>query len=680
MKKMKQWLCVVTALLILCPVSSPVYAAETGNTNEDRTGSPYFLIENGDPQWDRIPLKDTKVSVNISGIIAETYVTQTYTNEGEKPINASYIFPASTKVTVHGLKMTIGNQVVTASIQKKEEARETFEQAKSEGKSASLMEEQRPNVFSMDVANIMPGDTICIELHYSELIGSTDNTWQFVFPTVVGPRYVGQAEGTDTQELEWVEMPYLPEGSTAPGTYDITVHLSAGVPLSSLHCNTHDTNVVWTDTSTARISLANPQDYAGNRDYILEYRLTGEQITGGLMLDSGEEENFFLLTVQPPERYESQDILPREYIFVLDVSGSMSGFPLDTAKELIRNLITNIKESDSFNLILFSDTDTMLSPKPIPATEENIKKAIRLIDWENGGGGTELAPALRKAAFMKKGTAAENLSRNIIVITDGYVFGESEIFELIRNITSADFFSFGIGSAVNRYLIEGISKTGLGESFIVTDPAEAADTAERFRTYVQSPILTDVAVDFGEFDAYEVEPRKLPTLYANKPLVLFGKWRGEATGTITITGKTGNQDYTQQIPLEQIQPKSSGSLRYLWARTRIDRLTDYGANENNPEIKDEVTALGLHYSILTPYTSFVAVLETIRNPEGESIDTKQPNPLPLHVSNLAVGYTIGSEPGDVILLAGIIVLLGTGFLTRRQKKTGKSSLRKGVLL
>ena len=197
MKKKKNLLCTVLAFLIFLLGSSSAYAMEEDDSKKEETTAPYIVILNGDPATDRFPLKETSVTTNIDGVIAETYVVQTYSNEGSSPINASYVFPASTNATIHGMQMIIGDNIVTAKIKEKEEAKEEFEEAKSEGKSASLLEQQRPNVFTMDVANIMPGDDVRIELHYTELIEPEENTYQFVFPTVVGPRYPSPEESSE---------------------------------------------------------------------------------------------------------------------------------------------------------------------------------------------------------------------------------------------------------------------------------------------------------------------------------------------------------------------------------------------------------------------------------------------------------------------------------------------------
>ncbi len=662
----KIYLCALLACSVLFFLSSTAHAAKSNEDDSDKTLAPYFLVEGVSAEnageassVDCFPLKETNVVTNISGTIAETYVTQTYANTGEKPINASYLFPASTKVTVHGMKMQIGDQIVTAQIKEKEDAKQEFEEAKSEGKSASLLEEKRPNVFNMDVANIMPGDTVLIELHYTELISPVEGIYQFVFPTVVGPRYAEPEEAANTEENGWVETPYLENGSTSTGKYSITVNLATGVPITDLNSQSHDIKINWENNTSAKVTLENPRDFAGNRDFILNYKLTGSQVASGLVLTENNGENFFMLTVQPPERYTPEDILPREYVFVLDVSGSMSGYPMETAKILIKNLVSNLKETDKFNLILFSGASEQLSEKSLPATKENINLALDLINKQEGYGGTSLSPALESAIKIP---SDEEFARSIVVITDGYISGEQNVFDLIsKNLGTTSFFSFGIGTSVNRYLIEGMAQAGAGESFVVTESSEALEVAERFRTYINAPILTDIQVTYDGFDVYDVEPAALPTLFAQKPIVLFGKYRGEAAGTITITGKAGKQDYVQNILVSDIKTQSDNdAVRYLWARTRAERLMDYGYSKDNPEVKDEVTQLGLSYSMMTPYTSFVAVIDTIRNPEGESADVDQPLPLPLKVSNLAVGggYRAYSEPADFFLiLAGIGTLL-----------------------
>ena len=232
-----------TLLLIFTFPAFPV-RAEEDREDEDVTMAPYFLVVSEDTSVDCFPLKETDVTANINGSIAEIFVTQTYQNEGDSPIDANYLFPASTKVSVHGMTMQVGNDIVTAQIREKEEAKQEFEEAKSEGKSASLLEQKRSNVFHMDVANIMPGDTVTIQLHYTELISPEEGTYQFVFPTVVGPRYLEPSEGPG-QDEEWAITPYLENGTDVTGEYHMAVNLSTGVPIADLSSKSHDISIAW---------------------------------------------------------------------------------------------------------------------------------------------------------------------------------------------------------------------------------------------------------------------------------------------------------------------------------------------------------------------------------------------------------------------------------------------------
>lgn len=659
------WFAPVCLALFVLVLHSPALASD--EKGEDRTLSPYFFIEKGDPAVDRLPLKKTDVSVAINGVIAGVTVTQTYTNSGKHPINARYVFPASTRASVHGMRMTVGNRVVTARIKEREAAKQEFEQAKSEGKSASLLEEQRPNVFTMNLANIMPGDEVKIELQYSELLVSSEGTYEFVYPTVVGPRYSGQKESEATESDTWVKTPYLKQGKTPSGTFAITVALSTGIPLQEVASPSHKIDLQWQDKSLVTASLAKSGEFAGNRDFILRYRLAGKEIQSGLLLYQGEKENFFLLMTQPPEKVTTSEILPREYLFILDVSGSMHGFPLDTAKSLIKNLIGTLRSGDEFNIVLFAGSSQLMAPASVPATRENIDRALRLIDAQDGGGGTELAAALKSALALPRN---KGRARTALIVTDGYIAKEKEAFSLIaENLDNTNVFSFGIGESVNRYLIEGLARTGQGEAFVVTKPGEAPGVSSRFSDYVRSPLLTNVRVSYRGFEAYDVEPPAIPDLFASRPLVLFGKWRGKPSGTIEISGKTASGTFARTFKVEESKPLDLHEpLKYLWARSRVARLSDFNVQGDDPEIKKAVTELGLNYNILTPYTSFIAVIEEVRNRQGAADDVDQPLPMPAGVPDLAVGgYISVPEPGLTALLASLTTLLVGVSLCRRRK-------------
>jgi Ca-activated chloride channel family protein len=645
MKRSRKAVFVILGLALL--VALPGAADDT---NPDRTLSPYFFIENGDPAVDRLPLKETRADVHIAGVIADVVVTQVYRNEGSRPLSARYVFPASTRAAVHGMTMQVGDQRIRARIREKQAAKREFEAAREAGKSAALLEQQRPNVFTMNVANVMPRDEIRVELHYSELLVPTDGTYEFVYPTVVGPRYSTAPADAGGN----VEGPYLHQNEAPAYKFDLETRIAAGMPIDELLCPSHRTRVDWEDGDTARVGLDPAETDGGNRDYILRYRLQGKEVQTGLLLypgQPGQDENFFLLMVQPPRRVEPRQIPPREYIFILDVSGSMNGFPLDTAKTLMRELIGGLRPSDSFNVILFAGGSRLLAPRSLPATAKNVQEAIVEIEREQGGGGTELGAALDQAMALPE---TRGVSRSTIVVTDGFIDAEGAVFEQIRTrLNRSNLFAFGIGSSVNRHLIEGLAHAGQGEPFVVTEPAEAKEAARRFEDYVRSPVLTHVAVQPADFDMYDVEPLSVPDLFADRPLIVFGKWRGKPSGTIRVTGLSGEGKYEKIFDVTDTKVSAENqALRSLWARARVARLADYGS-DNSDDTRNAVTALGLKYELLTAYTSFVAVHEQVRNPDGSAQAVEQPLPMPQGVSDFAV-----PEPELPLMLALVVLLLG----------------------
>ncbi len=662
------WACCLSVVI-------PLNVLGEEQADNRKTLSPYFFIETRDSSLDHFPLKSTNVEVAISGVIAEVTVHQSYANMGAVALNGSYIFPASIRAAVHGMKMTIGERVITARIKEKEEARKLFAEAKEQGKSSSLLEQHRPNVFSMEVANIRPGDSIDIELRYTELLVPQDNQYEFVYPTVVGPRYSNRPEEGSPPAEDWVKNPYLKNGSESRTTFSLTSTLSAGMAIQEIACPSHDTEITYASESQAKIELTPSASFAGDRDYILRYRLAGEQISSGLLLQEGEEENYFLMIAQPPERVEPEQVVSREYLFVVDVSGSMHGFPLDTAKKLMVELLTGLRPADRFNVLLFAGDSQVLAEHSVPADPDQIQQAMALVDSKNGGGGTELLKAMRRAYQLPR---QEEVSRSMIVITDGYIDAERAIFEMIQqNLNHTNVFAFGIGSSVNRYLIEGMARSGQGEPFVITSPAEAGPVARRFADYVAQPVLTDIAVSFSGIEAYDLEPPAVPDLFAARPVVIFGKYRaGSAAGRVTLTGKNGTTPYRKEFSVaEGMADGQVRGLDYLWARSRIARLSDFKTGQAASEHRAEIVELGLTYSLLTAFTSFIAIDEVVRNPEKGAIDVKQPLPLPKGVSNLAVGAMKKVPEPELLYLVMFMLTGGLLRLATRWRNTRAAALR-----
>jgi Ca-activated chloride channel homolog len=600
----------------------------------EKTQSPYFVILSDSAKVEQLPLKATDVTVNIAAMIADVKVKQIYKNEGNKPLEAVYTFPASTRAAVYSMVMWVGKVRIVAKIKAKKEARAIYETAKSEGKTASLLEQERPNVFTMNVANILPNDSIVIEMCYTETIPASEGVYEFVYPTVVMPRYggnVGSATIPSSENPKFNQNALAQIENPSDATFDIRVSIQAGMPVSEVNSSSHK---VETDISTQKtaVSLAKSEKRSANRDFILRYQLNGKTIQSGLMTYEEDGEKFFLLNIQPPKRIENEEIVKREYIFILDVSGSMSGFPLKTSKKIMRRMIENLKPHEKFNIFQFAGGSDILSEKSLLANPINKMRGLAYLEAMFSRGGTELLPALERALALD---TAGGYSRTTVVLTDGLVTVEKPAFQLIRShLHTTNLFAFGIGSSVNRFIIEGMAYSGLGESFVINSEAQADSAADLFFKYIQSPLLSKVKIDFGDMKVKEVQPASIPDMFAARPLYIFGKYEGELTGNLKVSGIRAGNKIEKEFQLSekntQIGKKSDGAeiasialpnispsennraLRYLWARETLKWKDDYEPLVDSIREK-EMTNLGLKYHLLTDYTSFVAVYEKVRN-------------------------------------------------------------------
>jgi Ca-activated chloride channel homolog len=621
--------------------------AEMAPREVDRTEAPYFTVEGVDGgRVDAFPVKRTAVKAKVAGIIAEVEVVQVYANEAEVPLEAVYVFPGSTRAAVQGLEMRIGERVIRAQIHEKAAARAGYEKAKAEKKNTTLLEQERPNVFKMSVANIAPGAEVEVRLTYTEVLRPTERVYEFVFPTVVGPRYAG-AGG---KQEAWVGNPFLKEGTATPMGFEFEMSLNAGMAVQSLTCATHEAEVKFNHATAAEVKLK--AGATADRDVVVRYQLADAKVATGLLLEKGAEENFFLLNVQPPARVTPAQIPAREYVFIVDVSGSMDGFPLRTAQLLMADLVGGLRAEDRFNVMTFASGSELMAERSVKADAEAVRQALSLVREKRGSGGTELLPALNRALALPR---EEGMARCVVLVTDGYISVEAEAFDLMRErLGEAAFFTFGIGSSVNRHLLEGLAHIGGGEPFVVLNESAARSEAKRFLQYVSAPVLTQVRVAFEGFATEEVQPMVVPDVYADRPVMVAGKWKGEARGRIRVSGLAAGRPYEAWIDVagEAAKPGAMGNpaLRSYWARERVRELGDYaglGGREKN-RTQAEVTALGLKYGLLTEYTSFLAVDD---RPQPEllakaAVPVTQPLPIPHGVSQGAVGSSTVSISGN----------------------------------
>jgi Ca-activated chloride channel homolog len=649
LKPALQRMCAAALLVGMPFLAATPAGAEDGALNEsalkESAQSPYFAVDI-DSGLDQFPMKETRVTARLNGVIASVHVRQRYRNEGTTPINAKYIFPGSTRAAVNAMTMSIGDRRLVAKIKEKEQARQIFNAAKAAGQTASLLSQKRPNVFSMDVANIAVGTDVVVEMDYTEFLTANEGVYEFMYPGVVGPRYGGDAGAAA------ISNPYLKKeqnkDSSGRATFNISVELASPIAVHDLQSPTHQVTTRWTGATAATVNLNESLQTAGNRDYVLHYRLQDNAIVSGITRFSSGADSYFMLQAEPPKRVSRAELPARDYVFIVDISGSMDGFPLNTAKVLIEKLLAGLQSRDSFNILFFAGGSQVLAPQSLPATPENIALAMQMLARMSGGGGTELLPALRQALAMP---VAEGTSRSMVVITDGYITAEGAAFRIVdENLGNSNLFAFGIGSSVNRFLIEGLAKVGRAEAFVVSSEMDAAREAERFRNYISAPVLTDIKVSGTGVELYDTEPVAQPDLLAERPVLVLGKYRNAKAGaSIELTGVSGAGAQSWKFALGNAD--KDRSLPLLWARKRLERL--YVFPNAAEDSRQEILALGLKYSLLTSATSFIAVDEVVSNPTKLATDVKQPLPLPAGVSNSAVGSELQPAPEPEWLLLGL---------------------------
>lgn len=574
-----------------------------------------------------VPLKHTNVKAEISGFLARVKVQQEFVNNFSEPIEAVYTFPLSQDSAVDDMTMTIGSRTIKGKILKREEARKVYENAKSRGQTASLLDQERPNIFTQSVANILPNEKIVIEISYVETLKYEDGSYEFVFPMVVGPRYIpGNSTGKtgDGLSLDTTQVPDaskitpMPANGRAGHDISIEVNLDAGVPIEQIRSTLHHVETQNLSPNNAKITLKN-ETTIPNKDFILKYDVTGKKIEDAILTHRGKNGGFFTMILQPPDKFTTDEITPKEIVFVLDTSGSMSGFPIEKAKEAMKMSLDGLHPHDTFNLITFAGDTHVLFEKPVPATARNLQMAQEFLASRKGGGGTEMMKAIK--ASLAPSDSQEHL-RIVCFMTDGYIGNESGILSEIQKHPNARVFSFGIGNSVNRFLLDKMAEEGRGEVSYVTLDDDGTQAAKKFYERVRTPILTDISIDWNGLPVANVYPSRLSDLFSAKPVILNGRYTNAARGTIKLKGKISGQIYERhiQVNLPEIEEKHD-VLATLWARQRIDELTSKGYGAANDEaakkaMQDQITNLGLEFRLLTKFTSFVAVEERVVNHSG----------------------------------------------------------------
>ncbi|MDP3509710.1 MAG: VIT and VWA domain-containing protein [Candidatus Melainabacteria bacterium] len=610
--------------------------------NEQAGSGTLVAMASGGQSLGSCPLKHTDVQTEISGYIARVTVKQVFQNPFKDKIEAVYTFPLSENGAVDEMQMKVGTRVIKGSIKKREEARQIYDQARAHGYVASLLDQERTNIFTQSVANIEPGKEIEITIKYIETLPYEAGKFSFTFPTVVGPRFipgepVGKAGGgwaNDTNQVpdaSKITPNVVAEGQRAGHDISINVHLNAGMPVSQISSKLHEVHVRNTGSGQADISLTDKATIP-NKDFVLSWNVAEDNLKSGYVTyrdpSAKDGAGYFTVMLIPPKRITPEKVAPKEMVFVIDCSGSQSGAPLNKAKETMRYILDHMNANDTFQIIAFNNTQSQFADKPQPVSAEMKAKARNFIDALQANGGTWMAPAVEKACAIP---ADGNRLRIVTFMTDGYVGNDYQVMGMIKKLRGKSrWFSFGTGNSVNRTLIDGMAKEGGGEAEYVLLNSSAEEVGKKFYDRISTPVLTDVEVKVDGVTAKEVYPKEVSDVWAEKPLYFKGKYIKGGPGTIVLKGFAAGKPYEQKLNVRfpESDTKNRG-VASMWARAKVDRLMSedwFGAQSGqaNKEIKDEITTVALDHHILTQYTSFVAVDESrvTKGDPGKTVDVE----------------------------------------------------------
>ena len=577
--------------------------------NPDITEGTLVRLDREGRAVDLCPLKHTDVNGQISGFLARVSVTQEFVNTSREAIEAVYKFPLPSDAAVDDMEMMVGKRVIKGLIKEKQEARKMYEDARNSGRTAALLDQERPNIFTQSVTNIAPGETVRITIQYVETMKYEDGSYEFVFPMVVGPRYTPASMSDPAAVLP----NRTSEGTRAGHDINLKITLDAGLPLGKIVSTTHDVDVLKSGQSHALVALRNVQTIP-NKDFIIRYDVAGAKVQDAILAHADKRGGFLSLVLQPPARVQESEVTPKEIVFVVDTSGSMHGFPLEKTKEVIERAFQGLHPRDTFNLITFSGDEHILFPKPVPATPENIKIAWEFMRNRSGRGGTEMMKAIKASLDPSD---AHGHMRVVCFMTDGEVGNDFEILAEVQKHPKARVFAFGIGSSINRFLLDGMARQGRGEVQYVGLQDDGSAAAKLFHERVRTPVLTDIEIDWNGLPVQDVFPARIPDLFSAKPVVLSARYSHAAQGTIRLKGKIAGKPFVREIAVQLPgDEKKHDVLATLWARRKVADLMASDFEGRRVESKSEITRLGLDFRLMTQYTSFVAVEDRVVNSSG----------------------------------------------------------------
>jgi len=581
-----------------------------------------------------VPLKHTDVKASIIGYIASVDVRQQYENPYDEKIEAVYVFPLPQNAAVNEFLMTVGTRKIRGIIRERQEAQQIYQQAKQQGYVASLLMQERPNVFTQAVANIEPGKRIDIDIRYFNTLSYVDGYYEFVFPMVVGPRFnppgftdgIGAvARGARESSGQKTQVQYLAPDKRSGHDIALAVQIDAGVPIDNIDSRNHQISVKNLRNNKAEVSLKEG-DRIPNRDFVLRYKVAGESVKPALIAQRDGTGGYFTLMLLPPEQLKHLPRQPLEFVFTIDVSGSQRGQPLEQEKAATRYALTHMGPEDTFQVIRFGNTARKLFDVPQPADAAHVRQALQWIDGFDATEGTMLVDGVRASLLFPHD---QSHTRYVAFMTDGYIGNEAEALgEIHRCLGPARLFSFGVGQATNRYLLDHMAIMGRGAAAYLGLNDDAGQIMGWYFQRISHPAMSDIAIDWGNAKVHDVYPRQLPDLFVGRPVIVTGRFEGELPKSVTLRAKVGREQQQIEVPVERADASFPPALPAVWARMKIADLADRATYEPGIDLPGQIRNLAMEYNLMSDYTAFVAVDSQTKTAGDHGTTIAVPVPVP----------------------------------------------------
>ncbi len=682
----------VCALVPSCSEVPPVRAhdgkAQEGFHIRDATQGTLVYRAHESGSYQPAPTLKTDVTMQVTGLILRATVRQEFRNPGSEWAEGIYVFPLPESAAVDHLRMRIGERMIDGQIKEKVEAKKTYAKAKREGKRASLLEQERPNVFTASVANIGPGDRITVEIEYQQTVRYDQGRFQLRFPMVVGPRYipgspipiseqVGETDGhgwafnTDqVPDASRITPPVQHPSQGAMNPISLTIDLDPGLPLSRLESTYHQIHATSQADGRHLIHLQEGQ-VAADRDFELIWEPEAEQAPkAALFREEKDGETYGLFMVLPPAGSALERLqISREIIFVIDTSGSMYGTSIEQAKEALRLALDRLSRDARFNIIQFNNVTSALFHSSQEATKKNREWAIRYVENLRANGGTEMLPAMTRAL---EGSEQGNRLRQIIFITDGQIGNEAALFDRVRRrLGESRLFTIGIGSAPNSHFMRKAAHFGRGTYIHIGKLSEVRSKIDRLLRKLEHPALTDIRIDGVGWEQTEIVPDRIPDLYLGEPVVVAVK-ATHVPDRVMFKGRLGNQPWRMEVALDQA--KTREGLSVYWARQKIASMLDGTTNaDRNGQVRQRVIDLAMKHHVVSKFTSLVAVDITPVRP-GNKAQHRHPLKTNLpHGQDYTKIFGLPQLPQTATsatwqILIGLLLLLLAGGIYRWQRQ------------